>query len=351
MKNIKNIIIIFFLLVTNLEATEISISGNQRVSDETVKVYGEIKSQENYTNKDLDKILKNLYSTNFFKDVQISFDAGILKIIVVENPIVNSIEINGEPAKKIKEEILERMLSKTRESFIESFITKDIELIKSAYNSLGYLLVEVDIKKEVLENDDVNLIIDINRGDKIKISKINFIGDKKIRERRLRDIIVSQEDKFYKFITRNTVFSENNVELDKRLLLNYYKSQGYYDAQVLTKSALLNETKRVDITYNINAGNRYRISKIGTNIGSSIEKSYFEDLKKSYNKVIGEFYSPFKIKKVLEDLDLLILNNDLQFIEHSVNEIRKDENIELVINIFEGEKVLVERVDIKGNTI
>ena len=113
----------------------------------------------------------------------------------------------------------------------------------------------------------VDLIFEINRGEKVRISKINFIGDKKIRERRLRDVIVSEEDKFWKFITRNTVLNEENIRLDKRLLKNYYKSIGYYDVQIISNSVELEDDKNlVVLNYNIDAGKRYRISKISTNI-------------------------------------------------------------------------------------
>ena len=96
---------------------------------------------------------------------------------------------------------------------------------------------------------------------KPKFQKISFIGDKKIKEKRLRDIIVSEEFKFWKFITNNTNLNYENIELDKRLLKNYYKSNGYYDVEVLSSNAEITEDGYTSLTYNINAGSRYKIKK------------------------------------------------------------------------------------------
>ena len=101
------------------------------------------------------------------------------------------------------------------------------------------------------------MIFEINRGNQTKISSITFIGDKKIKSKRLKDIIASEEDKFWKFITRNTKFSQSLLNLDIRLLKNYYKSLGYYDVEISSNSAELNKTGDIDLIYSIDAGTRY----------------------------------------------------------------------------------------------
>ena len=123
---------------------------------------------------------------------------------------------------------------------------------------------------EQLNSDTINVFFIIDKGERVKIKSIKFIGDKKIRDRRLRDVIVSEEDKFWKIISKNTILNRNNIELDKRLLENYYKSTGYYDVQILSSSAKLDDKNLSILTYNINVGKRYRINKISTNVRSSI---------------------------------------------------------------------------------
>ena len=132
---------------------------------------------------------------------------------------------------------------------------------------------------------------------------------------------------------------------------NYYKSVGYYDVIIDSSSAEIKETGEIDLTYTINAGDRYVIKKIETNVDPVFDKKIFFPLEKKYKKLIGTYYSPFKTKKLLEDIDALIIKNNLQFVEHNVEQEKEKESIKIKFNIYEGEKVLVERINILGNNI
>ena len=345
-------LIIFYFIPLSAEiAKEIKISGNKRVSDETIKVYGDIEVNKNYNEVELNKILQNLNSTNFFEDIKISLENNILKIDLIEYPIISQLLVVGEPSKKFTEQIKKLMGLKEKQSFIKSNLSKDIDLIKKLYSGAGYNSSEVEAKIRKIDNRSVELVIEIERGNKTKISKISFTGDKKIRDRRLRDIIVSEEHRFYKIISKNSNFSENQIQLDLRLLRNYYKSIGYYDVQISSNSAEFNKEGNIDLVYSIDAGTRYIINKISTNADSVFDKKIFSSLQDSYNKYIGKYYSPFSVKDLLDDIDSLIEKNNLQFVEHSVEEIKNANTIEIKFNIFESDKILVERVNITGNNV
>ena len=351
---LKYFIAIYFVLSLNLYADivkKINISGNSRISSETIKVYGDINLGKDYSNFGIDKILKSLYATNFFEDIQISLIDGTLSISVKEYVIISSVDFRGEKSNQVKKKILETLSLKPKGSFIESKLEADINTVKKIYASLGFNFIDVEAKIERFDNGQVNLVYFLEKGNKTDIAKITFLGDKKIKEKRLRDIIVSEEKKFWKFLSKNTYLSYNNIELDKRLLLNYYKSLGYYDARVLSNNAEISKNNFTNLTYTINAGTRYRVNKISTNVSEVLDKKLFIPLKDSFSKVIGKYYSPFTVKKLLDDLDSLIANNDLQFVEHSVNEILEGDSIEIKINIFEGKKQLVEKINIIGNTV
>ena len=110
----KYFILIYLFLTLNLSAEviqKIEVKGNDRISEETIKVYGEINLNENYTQFDVDNILKNLFKTNFFEDVKISLTNGILRIVVKEYAIINFIELKGEKYKLILELITEPKIS------------------------------------------------------------------------------------------------------------------------------------------------------------------------------------------------------------------------------------------------
>ena len=343
---------IFFLTSSYAEiVNKLDIIGNKRISQETIKVYGEIEIGKNYTNSDLNEILKKLFDTNFFEDINVNLSNGNLIVEVKEYPYIFSVDINGEKSNTIKKEILNKLELQPQESFIQNKLVEDINLIKKLYNSLGYNFIEIKSKIEKIDENRVSILYDIDKGKKTYITSIEFTGDKKINEKRLRDIIVSEEHKFWKFLSKNTFLKFSNVELDKRLLLNYYKSLGYYDVQVLSNNAEIINSESTKLTYTINAGQRFTINKISLNVSDVLEKSKFQPLVKEFNTIVGKYYSPFKIKKLLDNLDILILDNDLQFVEHSVNEIIENQNIEIKINIYEGTKQLVKRINISGNTV
>ena len=343
---------IFFLTSSYAEiVNKLDIIGNKRISQETIEVYGEIEIGKNYTNSDLNEILKKLFDTNFFEDINVNLSNGNLIVEVKEYPYIFSVDIIGEKSNTIKKEILNKLELQPQESFIQNKLVEDINLIKKLYNSLGYNFIEIKSKIEKIDENRVSILYDIDKGKKTYITSIEFTGDKKINEKRLRDIIVSEEHKFWKLLSKNTFLKFSNVELDKRLLLNYYKSLGYYDVQVLSNNAEIINSESTKLTYTINAGQRFTINKISLNVSDVLEKSKFQPLVKEFNTIVGKYYSPFKIKKLLDNLDILILDNDLQFVEHSVNEIIENQNIEIKINIYEGTKQLVKRINISGNTV
>jgi outer membrane protein insertion porin family len=292
-----------------------------------------------------------LYSTDFFEDIKISLNKGVLKINLKEYPVINQLIVIGEQRTSVVEQIKDLIRLKEKRSFIKNYLSKDMDTIKSLYSSLGFNFVEVEPKINEIDKRNVDLVVEIKKGEKTKISSIKFIGNKNVSTNRLLDIVASEENKFWKVLTGNTILSQNLISLDKRLLTNYYKSLGYYNAKVTSNTALLNDKNNADLIYSIEEGNRYIVNKISTNVDSVFDKNLFFPIEKFYNKLIGDYYSPFKVKKLLDELDLIIQSNDLQFVEHNVEEIVQKDTIQIILNVFEGEKVLVERINIGGNNI
>ena len=268
-----------------------------------------------------------------------------------EYPIINQLIISGEKKQSLAKQIKDLIKLKEKRSFIKSYLSKDIDLIKQLYSSLGYNFAEVEPRIKKVNENNLDLIINIKRGNKTEISSIKFLGNQKVRSRRLLDIIASEESKFWKFISKNTVLSENLIQLDKRLLTNYYKSLGFYNVKVTSSVATIEDTEGAELIYSIDEGNRFIINKISTKVDKVFDKNLFFPLEKSYNRLIGQYYSPFEVKKLLDEIDQITEDNNLQFVEHFVEEEVLNDTIKIKLNIFEGEKVLVERINISGNNI
>ena len=142
------------------------------------------------------------------------------------------------------------------------------------FNNLNQIKLSIDEHQQEIEKLDqnrVNVVYLIDKGDKAKISKIFFLGDKKIRDKRLRDVITSQEAKIWKFISRNVYLNKARIELDKRLLENYYKNKGYYEVNVTSSNVEYSEGEGFILNYTIDAGKRYRFSKMTANVSQSLD--------------------------------------------------------------------------------
>ena len=162
----KKIIAIFLFIIfftTNVFAeifSKISINGNKRISDETIKVYGNIKPLgSNLSSSELDQILKDLYETNFFKNVSVKIQNNILIIDIEEYPTINQLVILGEQANKIKKQIKDQISSKENNSYIENNINNDITKIKQLYSSIGYNYAKIDVKIKNIDKENVDLIL------------------------------------------------------------------------------------------------------------------------------------------------------------------------------------------------
>ena len=353
---IKKFLITLILIISCSYAkaeviNKIEITGNTRISDETVKIYGGVEANKDYSEKDLNTILNNLNETNFFEDIKINISNNTLFIKLEEYPVVNQLIVIGEKSQKFKKQIIKIIETKEKKSFIKSNLSKDVERIKKLYSSIGHNGSKIETKTKLIDNKNLDLIIEIDRGAQSIISEIVFIGDKKIKDRRLRDVLASEEHKFWKVISSNTNFREELVNLDVRLLTNYYKSIGYYDVNVTSNLAELTGDGNVKLIYSIDAGQRYAIDKISVSVDPVFDKSIFYSLNEVFEKEIGSFYSPFIVKDLLEQIDELIAKNNLQFVEHSVSENINNDLIEIKFNIFESEKILVERINITGNNV
>ena len=142
--------LVFSVNVSNAEiVTSIQINCNQRVSYETIKIYGNIKLNKDYNESDLNKILNNLFSTNFFEDVRVEISKNVLIINLTEFAVVRNLTIVGEERPKYVKEIKKQILLKEKNSFIETDLSKSIDIIKSLYASLGFNFTEINssIKK------------------------------------------------------------------------------------------------------------------------------------------------------------------------------------------------------------
>ena len=331
---------------------KINIVGNERISKETIIVFGEINLNDDYDINKLNTILKKLYDTNFFKDVNINISNKVLNVSVLENPIIQNVQIKGIKAKKLKEPIFDSLALKKNNSYNEYSVKKDRDLFLNILKSNGFYFAK--IKLDVLENDNntVSLIYNVDLGKRAKISKIKFIGNKIFKNRKLFRIIVSEEDKFWKFISQNKLLNQSRINLDTRLLKNYYRNKGYYNVKVESTFAELLDDGMFDLTFNINAGQKFYFNKLNLKLPDDYSRDNFIRIENLFEKLENKPYSFNSIEKIINEVELIALRDQYESINAMVDEtIVDNDKINFTIYLDETEKYFVERINIIGNNI
>jgi|TARA_B110000444_G_scaffold253093_1_gene283383 outer membrane protein insertion porin family len=330
---------------------DLKIIGNKRITEETIKVIGNIDLITDYDDNKLNELSKQLYDSEFFRDISLNFDNSILTITLVENPIIEDIKIDGIKRQSIKDILLEKISLKNRKSFTESSLQNDINLIKNILKSTGYYFVEVS---PVISKDDelnsVKIVINIDQGPRAKIKNITFIGDKKIKDKKLLEIVASEEHKFWKFISNNVYLDQSRVNLDKRLIENYYKNLGYYNIEVLSSFVELNKNGHFNLTYNVNAGEYYYFNDLKLTLPENYNVNDFDQIQNYFTKLKGNKYSIDDFNKILLDIEKIASSRLYDFIDAKVDEeIVENNKINFVFNVSDSTKYYVEKINILGN--
>ena len=353
-KKLLKIFLTYFFLIFSANAEivkEIEVNGNKRISKETIIILGAINLGQDYNNSDLNNIFKNIFESNFFENIQINLKDNLLSINVVENPIIEQIEISGIKRKSLVEVLRERISLKERMSFTESQLSRDVKIIENHLKTNGYYFSKVSPTIEM--NNDLNslrLNINVELGEKAKIKKIKFIGNKKIKDKRLLEVIASEEHKFWKFVSNKVYLNSSLIDLDKRLLSNYYKNLGYKNVKVFESFAEFTTKGDFEITFNIDAGKKFYFNQLTLNLPSDYDKEKFSNVEKIFNKFKGEHYSLNGLKKIIDEIDNIASAKLYDFIDAKVTEnIVNDNQINLLFNIIDSEKFYVERINILGN--
>ncbi len=331
---------------------DIVVKNNNRISKQTIITYGKIELNKNYTLKDINQVFRNLYQTDFFENLKIDIVGSQLVINVTENKIIQNVTVEGVKSKSIKNKILEETYSKDKSPFLISKVKEDVDKIKSSLNKIGYYFAEVNAKTSENNNETVDLIFEIKLGDKVKISKIEFLGDKKIKDRTLRNIIISEENKFWKFLSKKKYLNQSLIERDKRLMKNLYLNNGYYDIKITSQTVDFFNNNTFKLTYNIDAGLQYTVNSAILELPTDYEPENFKKINKILKKMENEKYSFQSISKVVDEIDKISLSRQYEFINAEVIENKIDNaKLDIVFKIKESEQFYVERINILGNNI
>ena len=345
-------VIIFLTTSSNSENfNNISVNGNERISDETIVVFSELPTNRFLDENSINIILKNLYQTGFFKDVIVKIENKNLIIDVIENPIIQTVFIEGIKKKGMEKSIYEILSLKNRSSFNINLIKTDENAILNFLKNDGYYFSKVISSTQNLNDNKIDLFYKIDLGKKAKLSKISFIGDKIFKDNKLRGVIVSEEYRFWKFISGKKFLNENLINFDERLLSNFYKNKGYYDVKIISSIAKYLGNEEFELIYNIAPGKKYFFNDLKVKLPIDYDDTDFNKLQSLLASFKGKNYSLSSVNEILDLIDKIVADEQYEFLKSTVNEVFNDNLIDLTFNIEESDKSYVEKINIYGNTI
>ena len=349
------IYLLFFLLlpitVYSKTLEKIKISGNERIADSTIKMLGKIDKINELDEDVVNKILKDLYDSDFFKDVKVFFNEGILSIEVTENPLIYQINFEGIKAKKNLELIQDNLILKERSSFNQIQLKEDVKQIKNSLKNIGYYFSNVESYIEELDDNKVNINFKIDLGEKAKIKKISFIGDKIFKDGRLKNIIISEEYKFWKIISGKKYLNENLIQFDKKLLKNFYLNKGYYNSEINSSFAKITGEDEFELIFNINANKKFYFNDLNLKLPIDYDVENFDKIEKLFSKLKGEPYSINSVDEILNEIELIVLNDQFDSTKATVSEEILSDKINLTFNIDQVDRFTVEKINIFGNNV
>ena len=332
-------------------ASSIVVEGNRRVEADTIRSYFKPGPSGRLDAASIDDAFKALYATGLFQDVRITPSGGRLLVTVIENPVLNRVAFEGN--KKLKDEqIATEVQSKPRGTLSRPQVQADTQRIVDIYRRNGRFDVTVVPKIIELPNNRVDLVFEINEGDKTGVRKIEFIGNNSFSATRLRDEIKTSETiPLIGFLQSADIYDPDRIEADRDLLRRFYLKKGYADVRILSAVAVYDpDRKGFNVTFTVDEGQRYRFGKV--EIVSNVAAVDANTLYGRLRATSGGVYNAEATEKSVENLAIEVARRGYPFAVVRPRGDRDSANarINIAFVIEEGPRVYIERINIRGNT-
>lgn len=327
----------------------ILVQGNERIEQSTVVSYLPVSPGEPVDAARIDLALKALFRTDLFSDVKIDFRNGDLVVTVVENPIINRVIFEGNKGLK-EDKLRDEVTVRPRGIFTRSKVQGDVQRIVELYRRSGRISANVTPQIIELPQKRVDLIFAIEEGPKSGILSVNILGNKAFSDNDLRDVVVTEETRWFKFFSNNANYDPDRLEYDKEQLRKHYRNRGYYDFRVTSAVAELAPDKNgFVITYTVDEGPRYKFGKVQVETElQKLDKTVLESLLVVRS---GQVYQDEQIEQATDALTFAAGAAGFAFVDvrPRYTPDRDKGVVDVTFSVREGPRVYVDRIDIVGN--
>jgi len=330
--------------------SEIVVEGNQRVSNETVFAYLPVEVGDELSENRFSNLIKALYDTELFEDVAIERSDSVVRITVVENPIINRVNIEGNDVLS-DERLLEELDIQPRRVYTQRIALDATETLLKIYELSGRFAARVEPKIIRLENNRVNLVFEVDEGPLVKIKNIRFIGNDNFSDFTLRQVVSSRQKRWWAFLSSADKYDEGRLNYDVRLLRQHYLSRGYADVEVRrVQGGLLPDRTGFAITFEIEEGIRYKLKDV--NFISEIPNVDLASFRDLIPLDAGDWYDVRYVEEGLVNITNELGNKGYSFVNITpeVETNPEEALLDLTINIGNAQKNYIERIQVVNNT-
>ncbi len=332
------------------QTASIVVEGNRRVEADTIRSYFRLAPGQRLDAGKIDEAYKALVATGLFQDVRITQAGGRLVVTVVENAVLNRVVFEGN--KKVKDDQLNsEVQSKPRGTLSRPQVQADVQRIVEIYRRNGRFDVRVTPKIIELPNNRVDLVFEINEGEKTGVRKLVFVGNSTFGDQRLKDEIKTNETMWLlNFLQTADIYDPDRIEADRDLIRRFYLKKGFADVRVVSAVAVYDpDLKGFIITFTIEEGPRYRFGtvEVRSNVPAIVAQGLYPQLKTG----AGAVYNAEAVEKSVENASIDVARRGYPFATvRPIGERDREKGvINLVYVVDEGPRIYIERLNVRGN--
>lgn len=353
--------LLLFLFLSNLSYSQtikdIEISGINSISRGTILNYLPVESGEDFNLEVSSQIIKVLYKTKLFKDVEIDFIDGKLFISITENPTIKYIDfLNYDDGEILSEDNIPSLIKtyslSTGQVFIEKNLVDLTNKIKDLYRDNGYYSIKVSTKENIDSANRIAIEIDIQEGNRAKINSFKILGSNYFTEKQLKKLYSMGEADFFplNYFTNKDEFNQIIFDSETEKLKTKYFDEGFLDFEILSSKVDIDEKQSlINVSLDLFEGKRYLLGEIDFSSNNEFSEKFLR------SKISLENNNPFQRDKLISGLKKIqSLYHNKGYAYADVNsdiKLDKDKGIVNVnVDISKNEKVYVGRINISGNT-
>ncbi len=331
----------------------ITVAGLSHVDESIVLSASSVHLGDSLESDDITALIHNIYKTGFFENVIVEHDNGDLIIKVTEKPVIAAVKINGYEGIISAEEV-EGILLKSNlvigKVFSESTLSGVKISILNDYKEKGYYSAQVTSKIKNIAKNKVDIIIDIQSGEVLKIKNINIVGNNSLATAKILKVMHLSESGLFSIFLENDLYSELKLEMDLNAINTLYLDNGFLDFKIISHDAVISDDKtEADITIKLSEGHEYKVSGYKLSGDYVIAK---EEIIKQITIVEGDEFSRKNILAIVSNITDLLANKGYANANVNVgirNIDKSKHTAEIDFAIAPGPQFYVKHIDFKNN--